>query len=77
MFTLNGSDLAKGAVMALFMGVALPLAAAIQTPGFDLFTADWVAIGHLALNGAILGLVTYLAKNFLSNSSGKVVGIVG
>jgi len=77
LFKLNGSDFTKGLIMAIFMGVALPIVAVIQTPGFDLFTANWEVIGKLALNGAFLGFATYLSKNFLSDENGKVLGRFG
>jgi hypothetical protein len=77
MFHLNLSDVQKAIVMAIFSGFALPIAAAIQTPGFNVFTANWSAIATLAVNGAIIGFVTYISKNFLSDSTGAVFGYIG
>jgi len=77
MFTLNWSDITKGLVIAVLGGFFLPIAAIIQTPGFDLFTADFRVIGALAINGAIVSFVGYIVKNFLSTEDGKVFGKIG
>jgi|CXWL01.1.fsa_nt_gi hypothetical protein len=76
-FRLNLSDVQKGLVMAVLAGFALPIAAAFQTPGFDLFNANWGEILNLAINGAVIGFVTYMTKNFFSNSQGEVVTPLG
>lgn len=76
-FKLDWQDISKGIVMAVLAGFALPVAAAFQTPGFDIFSANWGQILTLAENGAAIGFVTYLIKNFFSDSSGKVLGSIG
>lgn len=63
--------------MAVLGGVALPLDAMLQTPGFSILTANWSAIFALAANGAVIGFVTYIIKNLASDSQGKVFGKVG
>ena len=63
--------------MAVLAGFALPIAAAFQTPGFDLFNANWGEIINLAINGAVIGFITYMTKNFFSNSQGEVVTPLG
>lgn len=77
LFKLNISDWQKAAVMAVLTGFLLPIAAAFQTPGFDLFNANWAEILNLAINGAVIGAVAYLSKNFMSNSQGEVVTPLG
>lgn len=77
MWQIHLSDLQKALVMAAFMGAALPVAAAVQTPGFDIFTTNWLAIGNLALNGAVIGFSTYLLKNVLSDQTGAFLGKFG
>jgi hypothetical protein len=76
-FRLNLSDVQKGLVMAVLAGFALPIAAAIQTPGFDIFNANWGEVLNLAINGAVIGFATYIFKNFISNSKGEVVTPLG
>lgn len=77
LFNLDTKDLAKGLAMAVISGVALPIAAMIQTPGFDIAMVNWGALGTLALNGAIVGFVSYLTKNLLSDEEGRVLGKIG
>ena len=76
-FKLDGKDLAKGLVMAVIGGFLLPIMAAFQSPDFSIFTADWSALLRLAENGAVLGIGSYLIKNFFSTPDGKVLGVVG
>lgn len=76
-FRINLSDVQKGLVMAVLAGFALPIAAAFQTPGFDLFNANWGEIINLAINGAVIGFITYMTKNFFSDREGKVLGSIG
>lgn len=77
MFKINTKDLSKALVMAVLSGAVLPVMAVIQTPGFDISNANWHQIGVLALNGAVLGFVSYITKNFFSDSEGKVLGRIG
>ena len=77
LFSLNLNDFQKGLVVAVLSGLALPILAALRTPGFDVLHADWHQILVVGLNGAVAGLVAYLAKNFLSDSQGKVLGRIG
>lgn len=74
---LNSKDFVNGFVMAALVGIGLPIAAALQTPGFDIFTANWNQIINLAINGAVVGMVTYLTKNFLTTEDKKFLGVIG
>lgn len=77
LFKIDLSDVAKGAVTAVLSGLALPILAIVQTPGFNIFTADWNQIWILAVNGAVAGFVAYIVKNFFSDSQGRVLGSIG
>lgn len=82
MFRLNLTDLVKGLVSAV--GAAAVLAgwqvvgAVIGAPDFNAFSVDWVLVGQNAINAAIIGaqggFSGYLAKNFFTNSEGKLFG---
>lgn len=76
-FKLDLKDVAKGAVTALLAGFTLPILAMVQTPGFDIFAANWHQVGVIAINGAVAGFVAYIVKNFFSTSDGKVLGSIG
>lgn len=71
---LNWKDLGRGAVIAVFGAFILPILAAVQTPGFNLFEADWNGIFVLAVNGAVAAFAGYILKNVLSSSDGKFMG---
>lgn len=77
LFSIDIKDVSKALVMAVLSGAILPVSAIIQTPGFDFATADWNTILTLALNGAVVGFVSYLTKNFFSDDQGKVFGRIG
>lgn len=77
MFTINLKDVSKALVMAILSGAFLPVLAVFQTPGFDIAQVNWSALGTLALNGAILGFVSYIFKNFFSDENGKLFGRIG
>lgn len=76
-FRLDWKDVAKGAIMALLGGVALPVLAAIQTPGFDIFQANWNSILVLAANGGVAAFAAYILKNLFSDDQGRVFGKIG
>lgn len=77
MFTLNLSDIQKALLMAVLSGIVLPVSLAAQTQGFDVFHINWIQILDVALTGGFVGGVTYLAKNFFSDSTGRVFGKIG
>lgn len=77
LFKLNLSDVQKAVVMAVITGAALPIIAAVQTPGFSILTTNWEQVGVLAINGAVIGFVGYLVKNFFSTTDGAVFGAIG
>lgn len=74
LFRLGQNDLIKGLVMAVLAGFLTPFIVAIQSPDFSIFAANWEQLLGLAQNGAVIGLVSYLVKNFFSDDSGKVFG---
>lgn len=75
LFKLNGKDFVKGAVSAVSAALVFTIAGLFSGGTFDLFTADWVNIGQMALNAAVAALVGYLGKNFISDSEGRPLGL--
>ena len=73
MFSLNVQDFAKGLVVAVFAAVITTLAAWVQIAGFSFSTIDWKSLLSIALVAGI----SYLGKNFISDSNGKVLGAIG
>lgn len=68
-FKLNGSDLVKGLVMAIIGA----LISYFTAPSVDFATIDWGYILKIAL---ITGF-SYLGKNLISDSDGKILGHIG
>lgn len=71
MYSINFGDIGRGVLVALFGGAIVAIISTVSSVGFDVFTADWVAIGKLAINGAFGGFVGYITKNFFTGNSGK------
>lgn len=74
LFKLDYKDVLRGAITAVFSGILLATLGILTDPGFDLFNADWVMIGQMAVNGAFAGFVGYLAKRLLSDKDGNTFG---
>lgn len=74
--TLNSADFKKSVISAIIIGALLPIAIAIQTPGFDLFTADWRQILVIAFNGAIVGFTGEIMRRLGTDSDNKFMGAV-
>lgn len=85
LFSLSQNDFIKGAVVALLGGLVCGaltvLHGVISAPGFDLFQIDWGMLGQSVVNAGIVGgeagFSGYIAKNFLSDSNGALLGVVG
>lgn len=73
LFHLNLSDLAKGVAVIVIGAVLGALQQAVSAHGLDVTAYDWNGI----LQFAVAAGFTYLTKNFLSNSDGKVLGAIG
>ena len=68
-FKLNTQDLIKGLVVSVIGAVV----GYFGNPSLDFATIDWNYILHVALSTGI----AYLAKNLLTDDSGKVLGRIG
>lgn len=75
LYRLNVSDFAKGAFSAVVAGFVFAVAGLMQTPDFNVFTADWGMILSFGINAAVAAFVGYIGKNFLSDSEGRPLGI--
>ena len=76
-YSINLKDLSKGLVIAILGGFILPLLAAVQTPGFDILTANWSVILSLGVNGGFAAFSGYILKQFFSDKNGLVFGKIG
>ena len=71
MFKLNLQDVVKGLIVAVLAAVVTSLANALNAPGFDFVAFDWGTLLTVAMTAGL----SYLAKNFLSDSAGNFGGI--
>lgn len=75
MFKLQIVDIIKGLVVAILTGAFVSVVG-LFTQTFDVFTADWVAIGKQAVNGGFYAFVGYIIKNFITADNGKIAGVL-
>jgi hypothetical protein len=71
LYKLQAPDWVKGLVTTVIGAVLVTLEQAITTGGFS--AIDWKMVGGIALTTGI----SYLVKNFFSDSEGKVLGVIG
>ena len=73
LFKLSKSDFVKGLTTAVLSAVFLSAGQMLQSPDFNFAAIDWQQI----LNVAGATFLAYTSKNFLSDSSGKILGRIG
>lgn len=70
---LNSNDFVRGLIVAVFGAVLGVLQQALTEHGVDVTTYDWGGILNVALTAGI----AYLAKNWMTDDTGKVFGAIG
>lgn len=60
---------------AVIFSVLTAAVGVVTMSGFDVFTADWVTIGHSMTNVAVISGVVSLGKDFLSTNDGSLLGV--
>lgn len=79
-FSLTKSDAVRSAISAIFAAVVIAVYGVVTQSGFDLFTADWGMIGHMAINAAFAAFVGDLGRRFMSDGNGTLhtpLGAIG
>lgn len=74
-FQFNVEDFIKAATNAVLVAVFVSISGVITQAGFDVFSADWIAILGQALNVGITAFVGFLGTNFLADKEGKLGGV--
>ncbi len=69
-------DLGSAGINAVIAAILIGFAGLVTTPGFDVFHADWVAIGHSVVNWALAAFLGSIGKDLASDKQGKVLGLV-
>ncbi len=70
---LNLADLGKAVVLVVITTLLGAIQQAVTAHGFNLGDYDWLSILQVAGTAG----VGYILKNLISDSSGKVMGIIG
>ena len=71
-FRLNLFDAYKAIQMFFITMLVMSLGGAVASTGFDVFTADWVQIFKDAVNVAFISTVSYVIKNYFTDSNGSI-----
>lgn len=72
MFSLAWRDVGKGLLLAVISAVVTHIYEATALPGFSFLTIDWGAT--LTIGG--IAAISYLVKNFFTDSQGKFGGVL-
>ena len=73
---INGRDALTALANAVFGAVIVVLYGAVSTAGFDLFSADWLALGKSAINAVFIVFISSLGMAFGIDKDGKLLGRV-
>lgn len=76
LFTLNRKDFFNGMIVAVAGSVFAMLYGLLQTPEFNLMTANWGLIGSQMLQVAVTSFMGYLSKNLFSDQNSNLLGKV-
>lgn len=70
LFRVNFKDIGRGLLVAVFTAILVKVAAVVNVPGFQFASFDFTSL----IGVAVSAMVGYLTKNFLTDSSGTVLG---
>lgn len=74
-FKLDWASVADALITAVVAAILTAFVAIVTTQGFNVFSADWLAIGKDMVNlGFIAGIVS-IGQAFLSTNDGKILGL--
>ncbi len=74
-FTTSWKVVGESVLTAIVAAVLTALVGSVATTGFNVFHADWAAIGQAMVNIGVIAGVTNLGKDLLSTNSGSLLGI--
>lgn len=74
-FTLNWTSIADAVISAAMFAIVAALVQLVGTSGFNVFTADWMAIGQEMVNIGFMAAVVTLGNDLVSNNQGQMFGL--
>ena len=75
LFKLNWANVADALLTAVIVAVVTALVMLVTTPGFSVWSADWILIGKTMVNLAFGSAVLSLGKSLLSTNTGSLLGV--
>ena len=75
--SLSKNDFVRSATTAVFVSGVAVLYGITSQGDFNLFTADWGAIGKLVVNSAFITFMARISEKFVTAENGKVFGRIG
>lgn len=76
LFRLNSRDFITALANAAFAAIIITLYGVVTASGFDLFSANWFAIGKTAINAVFIVFISSLGAALGIDSKGKVLGAI-
>jgi len=74
-FKLDWTSIGDAILTAVVTAVFVALYGIVTTAGFDVFTANWLLIGHNMVNLATIAAVVSIGKDFFSTNAGSFLAI--
>lgn len=74
-FKVDWAMLGDAVLTAIVTAVVVAAVSLVTTSGFNVFTVDWKMIGENMTNLAVIAGVVSFGKDFLSTTSGSLLGI--
>lgn len=74
LFKVKAKDFFKSLASAVFVGVLATIYGFTTQGDFSVFSADWVAIGDMAVNAAFIAFIGHISGIFLTDKNDKILG---
>ena len=74
-FKLDWASIGDAILTAIATAVIVAFYGVVTTAGFDVFTANWLLIGHNMVNIGFIAGVVSLGKDFLSTTKGSLLAV--
>jgi hypothetical protein len=75
-FKSSWAAVVEAVFTAAFFAVATAFGQIVLSGNFDIFTANWLLIGHNMANVGFIAGVTWFVKDWLSTNSGSFLGVM-
>lgn len=74
-FTTDWAAVGDALITAVLFAILGAFGAIVLAGNFDLFTANWVMIGHTMANVGFIAGVSSLVQDFLKTNTGSLFGL--